>query len=270
MQEKPVREKKIIAGPHPLVSCMTPIIAMLMISAVTMFAFIFWVRSIPHNDTTIPDLIGASETDARTALANLQLNPVTDPAIIYSDEIGEGKVIRTSPPAGRVVKAGRTVRLVISSGSGMTEVPELTELTEYDARKRLAEAGLHTGNETYAAHPRIEGDRVISIKPKEGGRVRRGSAVDLIISSGKENFDTPVVAPVEGAMDLHTTTIVFTVPMEVDTGQLEIRVEDKDGNHNVYKKDHTGGEEITETVQGNGPSKASVFFNDKLEFTRKF
>lgn len=270
MPERPVREKRINAGPHPLVSCMTPIIAMLMITAVTIFAFIFWVRSIPHNDTTIPDLVGASETDARAALTNLQLNPITDPATIYSDEIAEGKVIRTIPPAGRVVKAGRTVRMVISSGSGMTEIPEITELTEYDARKRLTEAGLRTGNETYATHPRIEGDRVISIKPKEGSRVRRGSTVDMVISSGKETYEQPSIPEVEGTIDLHTTTIVFTVPMEVDTGQLEIRVEDKDGNHNVYKKDHTGGEEITETVQGNGPSKASVFFNNKLEFTRKF
>jgi hypothetical protein len=270
MQDKPKREKKKKEGWHPLYSCLMPIVAMLIILAVTIFAFIFWVRTIPHNDTTIPDLIGASESDARTALVNMQLNVVTDPATVYSDEIGEGKVIRTIPTAGKVVKAGRTVRMIISSGSGMTEVPELTELTEYDARKRLTEAGLRTGNETYATHPRIEGDRVISVKPKEGTRARRGSTVDLLISSGKESFETLSPPPAIGADDLHTTTIVFTVPMEVDTGQLEIRVEDKDGNHNVYKKDHTGGEEITETVQGNGPSKASVFFNDKLEFTRKF
>ncbi len=67
-------------------------------------------------DTSVPSVIGQSETDARNALANAGLNVgiVTEE---YNSAVAEGSVISQSVAAGSTVGQGSSVDLVVSLGS---------------------------------------------------------------------------------------------------------------------------------------------------------
>ena len=64
------------------------------------------------------------------------------------------------------------------------EVPDLTNLTQAEARARLDEVGLQIGQVTPTDDPQIEKDRVISSDPAARARVPAGSEVAINVSSG--------------------------------------------------------------------------------------
>ncbi len=65
--------------------------------------------------TTVPSVVGQSESDARTALGNAGLN-VGTVSQDYSNSVAEGDVISQSVSAGSTVSEGTTVDLVVSQG----------------------------------------------------------------------------------------------------------------------------------------------------------
>lgn len=62
----------------------------------------------------------------------------------YSDDVDEGKIIRTTPEAGTEIDENTKITAVVSQGSKpkTVEVPDLTGLNESDAKEKLAEKGL--------------------------------------------------------------------------------------------------------------------------------
>ncbi|MBI5015743.1 MAG: PASTA domain-containing protein [Deltaproteobacteria bacterium] len=100
----------------------------------------------------------------------------------YSDQVPENHVIRQQPEAGRVVKAGRRVRVILSRGAERHAVPELAGLPTEEARIVLIEAGLQA-----AVATRIPGGpegQVVAQGAAPGSRLLKGTAVPLVIWSG--------------------------------------------------------------------------------------
>lgn len=139
---------------------------------------------------SVPDVSGKTQDQARTTLENAGLtvgNATTeDHATVPKDA-----VIRTDPVSGTSVQRGSTVSLVLSTGQ--TEVPDLTGMTQEEARSALSEAGLTVGNVTQEESSTVEEGRVISHTPNKGGQVRQGSEVSIVISSGSSKVTVPDV-----------------------------------------------------------------------------
>jgi serine/threonine-protein kinase len=104
----------------------------------------------------------------------------------FSDEIEEGRIVRQRPGAGTRVDEGATVDLVVSAGQQLATVPDITGLTENEARQRLREEDLIPGRADREFSADVTEGRIISSDPIAGEDVPAGSTVDFVVSRGEE------------------------------------------------------------------------------------
>ena len=137
------------------------------------------------DSVTLPDnLVGMSPDDARKAIEALGLKWELDNSKVASDTVPEGKIAQTNPSPGSKVKAGQTIRAYLSSGSDQVDVPDLSGMTQDQARSTLKGVGLELGNVT-SVDSEKEKDRIVEQDPATGTKVKKGTTVGVSISSGK-------------------------------------------------------------------------------------
>ena len=137
------------------------------------------------DSVTLPDnLVGMSPDDARKAIEALGLKWELDSSKVASDTVPEGKVAQTNPSPGSKVKAGQTIRAYLSSGSDQVDVPDLSGMTQDQARSTLKGVGLELGNVT-SVDSEKEKDRIVEQDPATGTKVKKGTTMGVSISSGK-------------------------------------------------------------------------------------
>jgi serine/threonine-protein kinase len=124
---------------------------------------------------TIPALAGKSRSDAVSALKGLKLRTVED-GDEFSDDIPEGAVVRSVPPAGTRVSRGSTVHLVFSKGPRMVFVPSVIGLPLERARRQLEAAGFVV--EVKSLFDQNVGN-VVGQSPLPLTRAKRGSTVTI-------------------------------------------------------------------------------------------
>ncbi|HLI15429.1 MAG TPA: PASTA domain-containing protein [Acidimicrobiales bacterium] len=137
----------------------------------------------------VPPLLGASLASARrlALAAGLHLDVS---GRRYSARVPAGDVLVQSPAAGRHVRRGATVAIVVSLGHAPVEVPALAGEPASRATARLEGAHLrasivHRYSET------IPAGTVVATRPA-GGRAPYGSSVVLVVSLGPHPRTVPV------------------------------------------------------------------------------
>ncbi|HVM12208.1 MAG TPA: PASTA domain-containing protein, partial [Actinomycetota bacterium] len=131
----------------------------------------------------VPNLIGKSLDDARADLqaAGLRLGSVER---VESEEAPD-TVLDQSPDAGREVRPGREVNVVVSRGITTVVVPRVDDcVDEGTAQARLEDAGLQmrvVGEEVTTACP---AGRIFRQDPGAGESVQAGSRVRVWKSAG--------------------------------------------------------------------------------------
>lgn len=259
--------------PHPMISCMMPAIAILAIFAAILLGFHVWESSLP-NDTKVPIVEGLSKDEAFAQLQRVGLSAEVVKEQRASETVPQDHVLSAEPAGGDYVKTGRLVRLVLSSGSAYTTVPDVTQLPQATAQIRLASANLTVAKEDYINHPTIPFDRVISVDPKPGTRVQKMSSVNLQVSEGPKVIQQPVVTPIIGNTPgkvVKSTKLNVTLPTDGDAqASVRIDIADDDGERTVYQKDHNAGETVVQSVQGTGNVTAKVYYGNRLILTRTF
>lgn len=95
--------------------------------------------SMGQNTKTVPDVMDKSESAAKTLLASQGFK--TTIVEMEDEEIEKGKVIRTEPQVGKVVAPNAKITIYVSTGKPekKVEVPDVTGMTEEDAKKKLEE-----------------------------------------------------------------------------------------------------------------------------------
>ena len=137
------------------------------------------------DSVTLPDnLVGMSPDDARKAIEALGLKWELDASKVASDTVPEGKIAQTNPSPGSKVKAGQTIRAYLSSGSDQVDVPDLSGMTQDQARSTLKGVGLELGNVT-SVDSEKEKDRIVEQDPATGTKVKKGTTVGVSVSNGK-------------------------------------------------------------------------------------
>ncbi|RYE74781.1 MAG: PASTA domain-containing protein, partial [Myxococcales bacterium] len=140
--------------------------------------------------TVTPGVIDLPEASARAKVkdAGLKLDVVEEE---FSETVANGAVIRTDPaPGERILKSG-TLEAVLSKGPERHSVPKLQGLTEAQVPGALEEATLVLGSTTQEFHEKIPEGQVIRSTPKAGERVRRETAVDIVVSKGRKPIKIP-------------------------------------------------------------------------------
>ena len=130
-------------------------------------------------DAAVPTVAGMPQDEAEQALEDAGFK--TRVERVYSDDVRNGRVVATSPPAGTTLERGSEVTLQVSRGPEQVEVPDVTGDSEDNARSALEGAGLRVGKITREESGEAPGT-VIEQSPAAGEQVDKGDAVDLTVA----------------------------------------------------------------------------------------
>ena len=140
---------------------------------------------------TVPDVSGMSEDDARTAIEDLGLTFVKGDDV-SSDTVDEGLAVSSDPGAGTSALLGAEITVKFSSGSATVKVPDVTGMTQSEARKEIENANLAWGDVTAEDSPGTQAGRVIRSSPAADTSVSRGETVSVVVSSGRTTVPSVV------------------------------------------------------------------------------
>ena len=138
----------------------------------------------PGAPTTVPAVVGKPVAAAESALRVAHLDPTRREG--FSETVAKGVVISSSPKATEEVRRGTTVTLVVSKGPERYAVPTLAGSSLAEATDRITGANLVLGEVGEKFDEKVPEGQVISSEPKAGTSLKRGSAVALTVSKGRQ------------------------------------------------------------------------------------
>jgi beta-lactam-binding protein with PASTA domain/predicted Ser/Thr protein kinase len=137
----------------------------------------------------VPSVVGLPEDQARRELNSHGFKVTIDET--PSTRIKEGLAVKTSPAESTSAPRGARIRLFISSGPPLVQVPNVVGQDKNDARQQLEEAGFSVRVEqTFSDAPKNE---VVAQAPSAGASVDKGSQVTLTVSKGQQKVEVPDV-----------------------------------------------------------------------------
>ena len=149
----------------------------------------------------VPDVVDLDQDVARKRIEDVGLK------VTISDEESdqpEGTVLRQTPAAGEQADKGSTVVLTVSVGIGNATVPDVTGLSEGEARARLKAAGFENiGPPVLEDSTEQQPGNVIRTDPARDQQVSKDTVITLYIAKAAETSTT--AAPVTTAPPPVTT-----------------------------------------------------------------
>lgn len=177
---EPRREKKKIS---PWVFVITVLLVLAGISVWLLYSLgeklFFSEGTIP--DVIVPDIVNKPLPEAYSILKASNLNMEIS-GLEYSSAIPSGNVISQDPTSGLKVKAGRSVKVVVSKGIEFVNVPNIVGQDLGNARKILESIGLKIGDIRETPSRTTPDGIVISQNPKYGSITSKNSLVAIEIS----------------------------------------------------------------------------------------
>ncbi len=138
---------------------------------------------------TIPDVAGMTQAEALLELQQLGFNVIPEPNA--SDTVEEGRVIGTKPAAGEEAEDGAFIIVYVSLGAEAFPVPPVVGQDLVRATELIEKAGLVLGTVEQVPDEVAPAGQVISQNPPAGEDAAPGTAVDLVVSTGLEEFPIP-------------------------------------------------------------------------------
>ncbi len=139
-------------------------------------------------EVAVPDVRGMSQSEATRIIREEGLDPNTEVAYIYDDEIVVGNVVKTDPPQGRMVRENREIDLFISQGPEYVVIPDLTGRTEMEAEIILEDLEL-TMSVVREYNEDVEKGKIYRQVPGESFPASRGEEVVVYVSQGRGPFE---------------------------------------------------------------------------------
>ncbi len=210
-----------------------------------------WVATAPK-EVAVPSITGLTSEEAGKLLqgSGLQAEVAAEKA---SETAPANTVLASDPPPSRKVRAGRVVRLTLSTGSKWAKVPDVRDMSVERARALIGEAKLVVGKERARYDKKVPISYVMEQAPKPKETVLRGSEVELVVSRGPKP-SAEVTGEETPLPQIRSTEISFEVPPGPSLQEVRIVVRDKHGERTVYTGYHQPGETVTRTVSGEGPN----------------
>ena len=156
---------------------------------------------VPQN--LVPNFIGMDYTQVQNnrEYTSMYLFYVTEE---YSDTAPAGQIIQQEPSADTVLKAGETIRLVVSKGPQMAEMPKIIGFTQDGAVKELEARGLVASCFMVVNDGSYASGCVVRTSEEPGTKVEVGTVITVYIAADPSVQIT--VTPEEPAATEPTTT----------------------------------------------------------------
>ena len=135
---------------------------------------------VPQN--LVPNFIGMDYTQVQNnrEYTSMYLFYVTEE---YSDTAPAGQIIQQQPDVDTVLKAGETIRLVVSKGPQMVEIPNIIGFTQDGAVKELEARGLVASCFMVVNDGSYASGCVVSTSEEPGTRVEVGTVITVYIAA---------------------------------------------------------------------------------------
>jgi serine/threonine-protein kinase len=154
------------------------------------------VNSLTKDQTaqvTVPKLVDLTYDEARTALENLGLKIQDPPTYRATDAAAPGVVLAQDPAFGATIPADSVVSVTVAKAPQSISVPDLSGMTLSEAQSALQAQHLLIGSQTQAPSATVSIGHIASQHPVPGTQVKKGTFVDVVISSGPQMVSVPDV-----------------------------------------------------------------------------
>lgn len=145
-----------------------------------------------QDEITVPNLANMTEAAAREKLTAVGLKPAVDVKEIPDDTIAEGRVVKSDPAVGDVVKKKAEVTLYLSSGSKKIAMDDYSNQTYKEAHDALIKLGFKESNisSTTEYSDSVPEGEIISQTPEKGEEVVPDEQeVEFVVSDGVEPIE---------------------------------------------------------------------------------
>jgi serine/threonine-protein kinase len=209
----------------------------------------------PGSPTVVPVVVGQTFEQAQSRLSAAHLHATRVDA--FDERVRRGLVISANPGTGAEVGRSTAVVLTVSKGPERYAVPTLVGSTATEAKARLAENRLTLGGSSEAYDEKIPAGQIVSSTPKAGTQLRRGTAVAIVVSKGRQPID---VTDYTGKPADQAVAALTDAGLRVDATKQEFSTDVPKGSV-ISQSPSTGtlfrGEQVT-LVVSKGPEMVSV------------
>jgi serine/threonine-protein kinase len=137
----------------------------------------------------IPAVAGMTQAEALLELQQFGFNVIPEPNA--SETVEEGRVIGTKPAGGDQAEDGAFIIVYVSLGAEAFPVPPVVGQDLVRASELIEKAGLVLGTVEQIPDEEAPTGEVISQDPPAGEDAAPGTAVNLVVSTGLEEFPIP-------------------------------------------------------------------------------
>lgn len=202
------------------------------------------------------DTIGKEYTVVKYDLEALELKPEFEFKV--DDKIQENIIISQDIEAGTKLKAGDTVKIVVSKGNGKAKiiVPNVLTMSEKEATTTLQELKLKV-NVTYSEDTSKQNGIVLAQSQKQNAEVEEGTLVELTVNRIQKSKVVPITVDsfVEDGTEEDVTVKVIAKVEGV--------------SNTIYEKKVSAPyDSIDVTVNGYTTATLSIYINDVLKNTQ--
>ena len=253
--EEEEEDEEIVIKRSPTILILTGIAAACVITAIlVLLGFFYWGRDEKVAEIPMPNLVGMYLEDVRKQeeYKNFQFQIVENELSEYP----KGQIYDQSVTPGVMVKVNRKIKIKLSAGVEVLEIPDLTGKYVGDAEDILSKMGLDHIVRTQEDDS-VEPDKVIRTDPPAGQQVEQGTQVVLYVSRAKTDAVVKVPKVIGYTLESATeklTALGFVVASEeADSEEAPGTVIEQTLANEYAKK----GETITLTV-----SNGSDYFKE--------
>lgn len=213
--------------------------------------------------TTVPKVAGMeySEAEKEITAKKLKIEKIEE----KSDKIKEGYVTRQEPAENTEIEAGEIIKVYVSIGNGLEQVPVtfVVGKTEADARKELEEAKLKV--EVKYDEDTTKTDGIVLKQSKDVGEVvEEGTTIVLTVNKISEVKKGTVNVNLKSILNYSKPTAT-NEEVVVPKVQVKITV----NNDIVYNEQQAKDtSKITTSIQGKGTVEVKVYVDDVLKGTQ--
>lgn len=216
--------------------------------------------------TTVPKVVGMEEEEAVKALeeAKLKVEIIEE----TSKKVEEGYVISQETEANTEAFAGDTVKIHVSTGTGIKQVTVVSVIgqDEATAKKTLTDLGLKV-NVSYEEDTSKTNGTVLKQSIEGGKTVDEGNAITITVNKIAEMKEVSVIVNVKSLLGGNIYEESYDSSNETSDKKVKkVKVKVTVGNDTIYSSTVNASEtSIKTSTKGTGTKEIKVYIDDVLK-----